>query len=186
MNTRLTISNTVAAVALAAGLVIAAPAAAKVSILQVQSPALVQGATYAWAPISGVAVGAPAPAIVNEITAGNLKAATETVLASKGYRQVQDPAQADLIVFYGVMTTSHLDAELDREGPCVPFCHAGGNYDLKTSQKTRGTLVLDLIERRSGRLVYRATSEKDIGARDASPQRLAAVLKQMTRSLPAR
>lgn len=185
---RLSISlKTVAAAVMAVSLASGAPAMAKVSILQVQSAALAQGSTYAWAPISGVAVGAPAPAIVNEITAGHLKTVTETVLASKGYRRVEDPSQADLVVFYGVMTSSQLDADLTPDGgPCTPFCRGGADYDLKTSHKTRGTLVLDLIERRTGRLVYRATSEKEVSSRDASAERLNTVLKQMTKPLPLR
>jgi hypothetical protein len=50
----------------------------------------------------------------------------------------------------------------------------------------QGTLVLDLMERRTGRLVYRATSEKEVGSKDADPGRLNALLKEMTKSLPSK
>jgi hypothetical protein len=51
---------------------------------------------------------------------------------------------------------------------------------------TQGTLVLDLVERESGRLVLRATSEKRVTGQDVSQEVLAKLLNQMTKSLPAR
>lgn len=173
------------AIVLAAGVAAGAPAHAEVNVVQVPSAALARGSTYAWAPISGLAYGAPAPAIVNEITARRMAEETEAVLSSKGYRQVADPAEADLIVVYRLLVGAELDANLDaRGGACMPFCRDGADYRMTTSKKTQGTLVLDLYDRRTGSLVYRATSEKKISAKDASPERLSAVLKQMTKSLP--
>ena len=46
--------------------------------------------------------------------------------------------------------------------------------------------MLDLIERESGRLVWRATSEKRVTGKDVSQEKLTALLRQMTKSLPAR
>jgi hypothetical protein len=51
---------------------------------------------------------------------------------------------------------------------------------------TQGTLVLDLVERETGRLVWRATSEKQVSGTDVSQEKLTKLLNQMTRSLPAR
>jgi hypothetical protein len=172
------------AAALAAGVASAAPALARVSVVQTPSPALAAGSSYAWAPVWGVALGVPAPAIVNEITAQQLQAATDSALSAKGYRRVEDPTQADLIVVYRVMMGQRVDANLD--GRPAPFAPALADYNLRTSQKTQGTLVLDLMERRTGRLVYRATSEKDVSSKDAEPQRLNSALKDMTRFLPSR
>lgn len=175
-----------AALALAAGLAVGVPAAAKVSVLQVPSAALERGSTYAWAPISGIAYGVPAPAIVNEITAERLRAATDSALAARGYRRVDNPAEADLVIGYRMLTSSRLDADLTaNNGYCEPLCHGRSDVRLDASEKTQGTLVLDIVDRRAGRLVYRAISEKEIGAKDGSAERLGSLLKQMTRELPA-
>jgi len=174
-----------AAIVLAAGLAAAAPGLAKVSVAQSPSAALAAGSTYAWAPVWGVAMGAPAPAIVNQITAQQLQLATDATLSAKGYRRVEDPREADLIVTYQVITAQRVEGDLDGWDKPGPFSHGPSDYSLRTSQKTQGTLVLDLIERRTGRLVYRATSEKDISSKDAQPDRLSTVLKAMTKSLPS-
>lgn len=174
-----------AAVALAAGLASATPGLAKVSVAQSPSASLARGSTYAWAPVWGLALGAPAPAIVNQITAQQLQLTTDTTLSAKGYRRVDDPREADLIVTYQVITAQRVEGDLDGWDRPGAFAPGGADYTLRTSQKTQGTLVLDLIERRTGRLVYRATSEKDISSKDAEPGRLNAVLKAMTKSLPS-
>jgi len=168
---------------LAAAAVAWQPAYAKVSVVQSPSAALARGSTYAWAPMRGFVVGAPAPAIVNEITAQQLQAATDATLSAKGYRQVENAAEADLIVAYSVITTSRVEGALNSWGPPGPFFRGASDYNLTTSQKTQGTLVFDLIERQTGRLVYRATSEKDVSSKDVEPERLGSVVKEMTKPL---
>ena len=175
-----------AAIALAATVGPGCATGGHVTVVQTPSNALARGSTYAFPPVWGIAVGVPAPAIINEITAGRLETATEAVLSSKGYRLVQNPYEADLIVTYRVITAPRLQADLTAQGgPCGPVCRGGADYSLTTVQKTQGTLVLDLIERRTARLVYRATSEKEISSEDASPERLNSILKQMTKALPS-
>lgn len=175
-----------AALALVSATAISIPAVAKVDIVQKSSPALVSGSTFAWAPVAGFAFGSPAPAVVNEITAERLEAATEAALAAKGYKQVRDPFDADLIVAYRVMTKQSLDANLSAQGVgCGPLCRQPVDYKFDSSEKTHGTLVLDLVEAHTGQLVYRATAEKELSSKDASSERLGAILKKMTRALPA-
>lgn len=173
------------AVALAVGVATGAPALAKVSVVQTPSAALAAGSSYAWVPVWGVALGVPTPAIVNEITAQQLQAATDTALSAKGYRRVENPAEADLIVVYRVIMGHRVDANLNGWDRPQPFVPGRSDYSLRTSQKTQGTLVLDLIERRTGRLVYRATSEKDVTGKDVQPGRLDSALKELTKSLPS-
>jgi hypothetical protein len=47
-----------------------------------------------------------------------------------------------------------------------------------------GTLVLDLVDTDTGRLVWRAASRKRVTQKDASQARLNAVVADMTRTLP--
>ena len=100
---------------------------------------------------------------------------------------VADPAEADLLISYTIVMLPETDAEISSSGAlCKAFCDGPGDIKLDTRRYTRGTLVLDLTERASGRLVWRATSDKRVTAKDASQEKLTAVLREMTKSLPAR
>ena len=163
-------------------------AQAKVEITRSTSAALARGSTFAWAPVPAQGFGLPDPAVANEITAERLRVVTETTLAAKGYQQVADPAAADLLVTYTIMMFPETDLQLNSSGTgCAPpICGglSGYDYSLDSSHHTRGTLVLDLIERQTGRLVWRAISDKRVKAKDASTEKLTALLNQMTKSLP--
>ena len=156
--------NLIAAAAVL-GLAAATPASATVNVIQSASPALARGSCFAWAPVPARGFGIPDPRIANEVTADRLRALTEITLTNKGYRQIADASQADLLVAYTIVI--------------VPEAEAG-------LTATQGTLVLDLIERESGRLVWRATSEKQVTGKDVSQEKLTVLLRQMTKSLPAR
>lgn len=153
------------AAAAALGFSAAVPASAKVNVIQSASPALARGASFAWAPVAARGYGRPDPTIANEVTADRLRALTEITLTNKGYRQLADASQADLLASYTIVIVPEAEAELTA---------------------TQGTLVLDLVERESGRLVWRATSEKRVTGKDVSQAKLSALLRQMTKSLPAR
>jgi hypothetical protein len=157
------------AVAAAFALAGAVPAAAKVNVIQSPSSALAQGSSFAWAPVPARGFGIPDPRIANDVTADRLRALTEITLTNKGYRQVADPSQADFLVSYTVVIVP--EAQGLAQSPTIT---------------TQGTLVLDLVERESGRLVLRATSEKRVTGQDVSQEVLAKLLNQMTKSLPAR
>lgn len=155
------------AAAMALALAGAMPVSAKVNVIQTPSAALAQGSTFAWAPTPAIGYGVPDPKFANEVTADRLRAITEFTLTNKGYRQVADTSQADLLVAYTIVIMPETDAR-------------------RTAHHTQGTVVLDLIERESGRLVWRATSEKRVTGKDVSQEKLVALLRQMTKSLPAR
>jgi hypothetical protein len=149
--------------AAALGFAAATPANAKVNVIQSASPALARGSSFAWAPVSARGFGIADPRIANEVTADQLKGLTEITLTNKGYRQLADASRADLLVAYTIVIVPKTDAQLTA---------------------TQGTLVLDLIERESGRLVWRGTSEKRVTGKDVSQEKLTALLRRMTKSLP--
>jgi len=164
---------------------VAAPAHAKVDISRTPSAALAKGSTFAWAPVPAVGVGLPDPAITNEITANRLQAITEATLAAKGYRQVASPDQADFLVSYTVGMLPLSDADISASGCNSPVCSVPANASLDTNIHTEGMLVLDLTERQTGRLVWRATTKKRVTGKDVSDKRLSALLREMTKALPA-
>jgi len=174
------------AAAAALGLTAAIPASAKVNVIQSPSAALAQGSSFAWAPVPARGFGLPDPQIANEITADRLARLTEVTLSNKGYRQVADASQADLLVAYTIVILPEAGAQLTADGAgCPPLC-AASDYSLDLQHYTQGTLVLDLIERASGRLVWRATSEKRVTGKDVTQAKLEGLLRKMTKSLPVR
>ena len=162
------------------------PASAKVEILSAPSAALAKGSRFAWAPEPAVGVGLPDPAIANQITANRLQGITESTLAAKGYRQVSNPDEADFLVSYTIGMLPMSDADISTGGCDAPICPTPSNMRLDTGIHTEGMLVLDLTERRTGRLIWRATSKKRLTGKDVSDKRLSALLQQMTKALPPR
>ena len=176
--------NCLAAAVAIACLVPAAPACAKVEIVNVASSALAKGSTFAWAPVPAIGVGIPDPAVANEITLERLRVATETTLKAKGYRLIDDPEQANLIVSYTVAMMPTSDAEVATAACDEPNCTLPSGISLDTTLRTEGVLVLDLTDRQTGRLVWRATSKKRVTGKDVSDKKLASLLREMTKALP--
>ena len=179
-------SNYLLIAAACAAISLAGPAAAKTSVITQPSPALAAGSTFAWAPTRGVAYGAPGSMVANQIAETNLRLATERTLAARSYRQVPNPAQADLLVSYTVVILPRSETRISGFGCGIRFCRAPASYNVDTNHYTDGSLVLDLVDRRTGRLVWRASSEKRVNANDVTPEKLAGLLGQMTKSLPQR
>lgn len=151
----------------------AVPGEAKVSIIRNQSSELARGKRFAWAPVAARGFGIADPKFANEITAERLKTATETTLIQKGYRQVGDPFEADLLVSFTVMMMPQGNGRSSL---------TGDGFD--PVQDTSGILVLDLVERETRRLVWRATSEKTVTPNDVSQESLSRLLGKMTKALP--
>ena len=166
-----------AATALAC-LSISGPANAKVEIVKTSSATLSKGSTFAWAPTPAVGYGIPDPAIANEITVDRLRVTTEATLAAKGYRQVGSPNQADFLVSYTVVMRPTSGPEIVASRSAPSFVR------LDSSSQTEGLLVLDLTERQTGRLVWRASSKKRLTGKDVTDKSLTGLLREMTKSLP--
>ena len=161
------------------------PANARVEILNAPSAALAKGSTFAWAPEPAVGIGLPDPALANEIAANRLQSITESTLAAKGYRQVSNPQEADFLVSYTIGMLPMSDADIATSGCDAPSCAVPASASLDTTIHTEAMIVLDLTERQTGRLVWRATSKKRVTGKDVSDKRLTALLQEMTKALPA-
>jgi hypothetical protein len=169
--------------------------AGDVSILQSESRALTPGATYAWAAPSTPAANAD-PRVANDIIQERLHAAVDTALAAKGYRRAADAQEAQLLVSYHVSLDDRTEASvttLSAVGPTycgIRGCIGGwGAYGppmttVDTFEYTQGTLVLDIVDRASGKLAWRATSRKQVNEGDGAQAQLNAMLADMTKTLP--
>lgn len=167
----------------------------KVSTLQSSSVALTPGSTYAWAPVDTAARSGADPRVANDIIQERLRIAVDTALAAKGFRQVADPAQATLLVAYHVGLQNQTETRVETFGGGGTACgfrgcvHGWGVYgppsvDVSNINYTQGTVILDLIDRASGKLAWRATSEKRVDQNDATQAGMNAIFADMTKSLP--
>ena len=169
----------------------------KVSVLQGDAARVAPGSTYAWAP--GGQPGSGDPRIDNDIIQGRIKNAVDGALAAKGYR-LADPSSATLLVKYHVGLQNRTDTQVDTFGGPSPAVACGlrgciGGYgwgmygapmdiDVRNVDYVEGTMMLDLVDRASGKLAWRATSQKRVDAQDADQAHLDAMVADMVKSLP--
>jgi hypothetical protein len=167
----------------------------KVSVLTGQTP--LAGSTYAWAPDAQPGNGDPR--VDNDIVRERIRTAIDTNLAAKGYRQVA-PAEAKVLVAYHVGLQNRTDySATSMGGPRGMACGVRGciggygwgmygapmDVDVRSINYVEGALMLDLIDAASGKLAWRATSQKRIddqggGGQDA----FNAVVADMIKTLP--
>jgi hypothetical protein len=168
-----------------------------VSVLSGDSAAVQPGATYAWAPMAQPGTGDPR--VDNDIIRQRIQTAIDTNLAAKGFRQA-DPATAQLLVSYHLGLQNKTDTRVSSFGPpmgggvCgIRGCVGGygwGAYgapsdiDVRHIDYTEGTLMLDLVDRGSGKLAWRATSQKRVDKDDADQAGVNAIIADMVKSLP--
>jgi len=109
--------------------------------------------TYAWGPADSFTTGDPR-LDNNAFFRDRLQAAADAQLAAHGFEQT-DMESADLLLHYHVNITQRIDAtELDQK---YGYCE-----DCQPSVYDAGTLTLDLIDTRTGRLVWRGWAGRSI------------------------
>lgn len=165
----------------------------KVSVLTGQTP--LTGSTYAWAPVQP---GSGDPRVDNDIMRERIRTAIDTNLAAKGYSQV-DAAQAKLLVSYHVGLKSGTDySATSMGGPSGMACGIRGciggygwgmygapmDVDIRSVNYTEGAVMLDLIDAASGKLAWRATSQKRVDQKDGTQDGLNAIIADMVKTLP--
>lgn len=183
--------------ALAAGLALTAceTPAGKVSVLASDTVTLTPGATYAWAPVPATTVGQDLR-VNNDIIQGRIRAAVDASLAAKGYRHVPDAGAANLLVAYYVGVQQRTEYRVDTYGgragvACGRRGCIGGwglygppSADIRNVDYTQGALMLDITDRASGKLAWRAVSQKRVDEKDATQEGLNAIVADMTKTLP--
>jgi hypothetical protein len=170
-------------------------AGGNVTVLQSSSVGVSPGSTWAWAPISEQARAAADPRVSNDIIQERLRTAVDTALAGRGFRRVDDPAQAQILVAFHVGLQNRTETRVNTWGGSSGACGFRGcvggwgfygppQVDVRNINYTQGTLILDLMDRASGKLAWRATSDKRVDSSDATQEGLNAILLDMTKTLP--
>lgn len=112
----------------------------------------------------------------NELIAARIRNAISANVEEAGYRKVDDPDSADLLVAWHLMLDDKFSVTTTGggyyggaygRGYWGRYGYGGGGYGMSTSYTTvkewiEGTLVIDVIDRENDILVYRATAESKI------------------------
>lgn len=187
------LATTLAALVGAVALASCAGPAGNVSVLQGDT-AVVSGAPVAWAPLAQNELQNNDPRIDNDIVRQRIRTAVESALTARGHSFVQDPNAARYLVSYHIGLQDRQDLRVDSAPGGVACgwrgCISGfgwGMYgaprDVRTVNYTEGTLILDLTDRESGQLTWRASSQRRVDEGDIDQERTNAALADMTRSL---
>jgi len=109
--------------------------------------------TYGWGPADALTTGDPR-LDNNPFFRERLQADVDAQLAARGYEQTA-PEAADLLLHYHVSVTQRIDVNAvdQRYGYCD---------DCQPRVYDAGTLTLDLVDARTGRLVWRGWAERSI------------------------
>lgn len=109
--------------------------------------------TYAWGPADVMSTGDPR-LDNNTFFRARLQTDVNAGLAARGFEQA-DAESADLLVHYHMSVTQRIDVnEIDQK---YGYCE-----DCRPSVYDAGTLTLDLVDTRTGRLVWRGWAERSI------------------------
>lgn len=109
--------------------------------------------SYAWGPADIFATGDPR-LDGNSFFHGRVRAAVDARLGTRGLEQT-DAGTSDLLVHYHVSVTQRVDVNLidQKYGYCE---------DCRPLVYDAGTMTVDLVDARSGRLVWRGWAERSI------------------------
>lgn len=131
------------------------------------------------------------PRVNNSIIHGRVKRSVEAVLAQKGFRQVDDAQTADFLVYYriGVRDARQVITQATPVAPMWGGWGWGfyGPPPIVTSREvtyTEGSLMIDLVQRSTGKLAFRAIGlDQDVTRADSSDEQMAQTVARTLRDL---
>jgi|KBSSwiStaDraftv2_1062776.scaffolds.fasta_scaffold1274317_2 hypothetical protein len=136
--------------------------------------------TYSWAAADGVATGDPR-LDNNRFFIERVRDSVDRELAARGFEKT-GPGSSDLVIHYHATITQEVEvtSSTDRFDHC---------YNCGSSVYDAGTLVIDLVDARSSRLVWRGWAEKVdavIENQDWMEETIDRVVAQILKRLPPR
>ena len=152
--------------------------------------------TFAWvgpAPLARAKEGSTTPSFVSAIDDQRIRQAVDKDLQARGYRLVESPASADLVVAYSVgseekvrvhespmRATIHPYPTHYRYGPW----YAGSTVQVR--QYTEGTLTLEFYDRRTEQAVWVGWASKRLSRTDDSQELISRAVNKILADFPAR
>ncbi len=185
----------VTAIAMGGLLVTTGCSSLKVNVIRDPAIAIAPGSTWAWGP-------QPAekrpdeldPRVNNSIIHERVRRAVDRVLAQKGFRQT-DPNSADFLVAYrvGVKDARQVVTQTIPVGPNYwgGWGWGWGYYGpppMVTSREityTEGALMLDMMQRSTGKLAFRAIGvDQDVTGAAGSEEQIQKAVEKLLQELP--
>jgi hypothetical protein len=172
----------------------------KVSVLT-DAPNVPWGQSYAWAQARQDFTGQGSAVADNQIVRGRLEAAIGRNLQAKGYRAAADPGQADVLMSYHVglqqKTETRVDSTPSMMAPvgmgCGRYgCHGGWSWgyygppetSVSTYNYTDGQLIIDAVDRRSNKLLWRTIYQDKVTSKSADQAAIDKAVDQAMKAAP--
>jgi hypothetical protein len=140
---------------------------------------------FAWAPPGQQEQSSELSSRSNTILDQKIKSAVDQDLLKKGY--IQNPKEPDIRVAYSLRTHDRLKAVPSSYGPYGgPMWSDGGvGYDTTYLQK-EGSLVLDFIDAKSGKLLWRGVAVTDIKDTGVTQKEVQSFVDKIMEKFPSR
>lgn len=117
-----------------------------------------------------------------------LRRVTEDVLAEKGFAPAPAPPQTDLLLTFYFSDKQELQIEHVAYSPYSPWGYSywpGFNYGFtEVRSYTKGTLVLDIVDARSHKLVWMGVLEQEVRSSDPSGKRIEKAITKLLKNFP--
>lgn len=143
--------------------------------------------SYAWLDRESIASD---PMVNNDLVEARVRRAVDDQLRARGLSEARSADQADLLVTYYVGQEDKLDVRTFRSHfGYYPCWHCYGAYggpgwgydnDVWVSEYTEGTLVIDIIDAESRKLVWHGVSERRLPGFSTPQQRDAYIRETVT------
>lgn len=137
--------------------------------------------TFDWGPADALPTGDPR-LDRNPLFKDNVQGAVEKQLARRGLL-LSTAEQADLLIHYHASIQHRID--VDRTDRALGYCQAG-DCPPGTAEYEAGTLVIDIIDARSHRLIWRGWAQRSVADVLHDPDRLRSMIDEAVTRMLAR
>ena len=140
--------------------------------------------TYDWGPADALPTGDPR-LDEDPFFLDHFEGAVETTMAGRGYRRAESEAP-DLLVHYHAAITPRID--INRLDSDRGYCY-DGDCRVRTIESETGTLVIDVIDTRTHKLIWRGWAQHGVvdilNNRDRMETRINQAVARMLARLPS-
>ena len=140
-----------------------------------------QYSTFDWGPADPLPVGDPRLE-ENAFFKDHILGAVEKEMVAKGFQHAPAPDAADLLIHYHAVITPRLDVNrIDRQ---YGYCYDDA-CDARVIEYERGTLVLDIVDGRTHRVVWRGWAQDTVESLLTDEDRLARQIDEAVKRMMA-
>jgi hypothetical protein len=136
--------------------------------------------TYAWGAVD--ALPESDARLATPDARDRLEGAVERALTAKGFEAAASPARADLLFHYHASINERLDVR--RSDRALGYAEPNGGLKVTTFQA--GTIVIDAVDARTNRVVWRGWAQRNLEGVLDHPARLAAMIDEAVAGMMAR